>query len=45
MVEPTWDRIFKDYVKLVTSPSGEYTFESAPALVQRLIELSEPKFG
>lgn len=43
MVEPTWDRIFKDYVKLVTSPSGEYTFESAPALVQRLIELSEPK--
>jgi cyclopropane fatty-acyl-phospholipid synthase-like methyltransferase len=38
-----WDQIFEYHVHLVTSPSGEYTFESAPALVQRLIKLSEPQ--
>jgi ubiquinone/menaquinone biosynthesis C-methylase UbiE len=41
----TWDHIFKHYVHLVTSPSGEYTFESASALVQRLIKISEPQPG
>jgi cyclopropane fatty-acyl-phospholipid synthase-like methyltransferase len=43
--EAAWDRIFEHYVNLVTSPSGEYTFESAPALVRRLISLSEPRSG
>ncbi len=41
--ESAWDQVFALYVHLVTSPSGEYTFESAPALVQRLVRLSEPQ--